>query len=57
VGTWKMVSDNALTISYGNTSEYLIISPCWDKELDRPTLMMSGLSNKGFCTWYKKRPD
>lgn len=57
VGTWKMVSDNALTIHYGNTSEYLIISPCWDKELNRPTLMMSGLSDKGICSWYKKRPS
>lgn len=57
VGTWKMVSDNALTIQYGNTSEYIIVSPGWDKELDHPTIMMSGLSGKGICTWYKKRPN
>jgi len=56
IGTWKMVNDHALTINYGNTSEYLIVSPCWDKELDRPTLIMSGLSDKGICAWYKKRP-
>lgn len=56
VGTWKMVSENSLTINYGNITEYLIVSPCWDKELNRPTLMMSGLSDKGICTWYKKRP-
>lgn len=56
MGTWKMVSDNALTIQYGNTTEYLIASPAWDRELNRTCIILSGLSNKGICTWYKNRP-
>ncbi len=57
IGTWKMVSEYTLTIQYGNITEFIIASPAWDKELERPTLMLSGLSNKGICTWYKKRPS
>ncbi|MCM1386849.1 MAG: arabinan endo-1,5-alpha-L-arabinosidase [Bacillus sp. (in: Bacteria)] len=57
VGTWKMVSEHTLTIQYGTITETVIASPAWDKELERPTLMLSGLSNKGVCTWYKKRPS
>lgn len=57
IGTWKMVSDYTLTIQYGAITEFIIASPAWDKELERPTLMLSGLSSKGICTWYKKRPS
>lgn len=56
IGTWKKTGDYTLSIQYGNTAETITASPAWDKELDRPTLMFSGLSNKGICTWYKKRP-
>lgn len=54
IGTWEKTGDYTLTIRYGNTVETLIASPAWDHELHRPTLMFSGLSNKGICTWYKK---
>lgn len=57
IGTWKMVSKYTLTIQYGTITEFIIASPAWDKELERPTLMLSGLSDKGICTWYKKRPN
>lgn len=57
IGSWEMTGEHTLTIRYGNTTEFIIASPAWDKELDRPTLMLSGLSNKGLCTWYKKRPS
>lgn len=57
IGTWKMASAYTLTIQYGNTIESIIASPAWDKELGQPTIMLSGLSNKGICSWYKKRPD
>lgn len=57
IGKWKMVSEYTLTIQYGNITEFIIASPAWDKELECPTLMLSGLSDKGICTWYKKRPS
>lgn len=54
IGTWKQTDGHTLTLSYGNITETIIVSPAWDHELDRPTLTLSGLSNKGICTWYKK---
>lgn len=56
-GFWSMTGAHTLTIQYGNTTESVIASPAWDRELDRPTLILSGLSDKGICTWYKKRPN
>lgn len=57
IGSWHMTGDHSLIIQYGSTTETVISSPAWDRELDRPTLMLSGLSDKGICTWYKKRPN
>lgn len=57
MGSWKMTGDYTLTLQYGPITETVIASPAWDRELDRPTLILSGLSDKGICTWYKKRPD
>lgn len=57
VGTWEMAGPYTLTLRYGNTTEFLTASPAWDRELERPTLMLSGLSSKGICSWYKKRPN
>lgn len=54
VGTWKQTDSHTFTLSYGNITETLIVSPAWDHELGCPTLMLSGLSSKGICTWYKK---
>ncbi len=56
VGTWEMAGPHTLTLRYGNTTEFLTASPAWDRELERPTLMLSGLSSTGICSWYKKRP-
>lgn len=56
-GFWKMTGPYTLTLQYGNTTESVIASPAWDRELDRPTIMLSGLSDRGVCTWYKKRPS
>lgn len=54
VGSWKQQDSHTLTLSYGNITETITVSPAWDHELDCPTLTFSGLSNKGICTWYKK---
>lgn len=56
MGTWRMADPHTVILQYGNTTERLTASPGWDHELDRPTLLLSGLTNKGICTWYKKRP-
>lgn len=57
IGSWKMTGTHTLTVWYGNTTETIVASTAWDRELDRTTLMLSGLSDKGICTWYKKRPN
>lgn len=57
IGSWNMSGACTLTVQYGNTTESLTASPAWDRELERPTIMLSGLSSKGVCTWYKKRAD
>lgn len=57
IGSWNMSGACTLTVQYGNTTENLIASPAWDRDLDRPTIMLSGLSDRGICTWYKKRPN
>ncbi len=57
IGFWNMSGAYTITVQYGNTTESLIASPAWDRELERPTIMLSGLSDRGICTWYKKRPD
>ncbi len=55
-GTWRMADPHTVILQYGNTTERLTASPGWDHELDRPTLLLSGLTDQGICTWYKKRP-
>ncbi len=55
IGTWKMISENTLTVQYGSITEYLVASPAYDRDEKRPCLMLSGLSDRGICTWYKKR--
>ncbi len=57
LGTWQMTGSYTLTVQYGNTMETLTASPAWDRELNRPTLSLSGLSDRGICSWYKKRPN
>lgn len=57
VGSWYMAGAHSLIMQYGSTTETITASPAWDRELDRPTIMLSGLSDKGICTWYKKRPS
>ena len=56
IGSWHRKDDYSLELQYGNITEQLIASPGWDHELNRPTLLLSGLTNTGICTWYKKRP-
>lgn len=55
IGSWHMSSDHALTLHYGDITEYLIASPGYDRDENRPCLMLSGLSDRGVCTWYKKQ--
>lgn len=56
IGSWQMIGEYTLKLQYGNITEYLIATPGWDHELNRPTLLLSGLTSTGICTWYKKRP-
>lgn len=55
IGTWKKTGPYTLDIQYGPITESITASPAWDHERETPTLMLSGLSDKGICTWYKKQ--
>lgn len=55
-GTWNMKDDFTLETKYGNITEFIIATTGWDWELERPTIILSGLTSTGICTWYKKRP-
>lgn len=54
LGTWEITGENSIRISYGNTHEYLIASPAWDHELNKPTIILTGKTNAGVAIWAKK---
>lgn len=53
-GTWKMIDDTTLTITYGNTVETYIITPIWDYELWNPSIALTGKDQDNTCIWAKK---
>lgn len=55
IGSWHMKDHVTLELQYGNITETVIASPAWDHEREKPTLILSGLTDTGICTWYKKR--
>ena len=52
--TWKMIDEQHICIKYANTEEIYQVSPAWDYELWKPTLILTGKDNKGICLWGKK---
>ncbi|MFG6327850.1 MAG: arabinan endo-1,5-alpha-L-arabinosidase [Lachnospiraceae bacterium] len=51
---WKMVDEYTIALTYANTTETYKVIPCWDYELWKPTLAITGKDDKGICLWGKK---
>jgi arabinan endo-1,5-alpha-L-arabinosidase len=56
-GKWRMIDENKLELVQGGVSESVYVLPAWDHECNRPTLVMTGMNEKGIAIWYKKRMD
>jgi len=52
--TWELEGENTLVVRFANTEEMYQVSPAWDYELWKPTLVITGKDNKGICLWGKK---
>ncbi len=54
VGTWHLVGDQTLIISYGNHEEEHIVMTAWDDQKWKPTIVTTGLNEEGICCWMKQ---
>jgi len=55
IGNWEKVDEHTLEFSYGPIKEYVHIEVGLDAESNKSTVLLSGLTNQGVCTWAKKR--
>lgn len=53
-GTWTRADDFTLIFSYGPIREYVHIEKGLDKDINKTTVLLSGLTDQGICTWAKK---
>ncbi len=54
IGTWERVGECEMKLSYGPITEFVHFEKGLDKEMNRTTVVMCGLTSKGICTWAKK---
>lgn len=55
VGEWKRLDDYTLEFVYGPVREYVHMEVGLDDDNNKTSVLLSGLTNKGICTWAKKR--
>lgn len=55
-GTWKLIDDSTIQLSYGPYTELLQVSPAWDYENWNPTTVFTGYDQNHICVWCKKWP-
>nr|WP_238162457.1 arabinan endo-1,5-alpha-L-arabinosidase [Cohnella sp. AR92] len=58
-GAWTFDGDHTLTLSWDDpngtsTQEKVLLLPAWDWELNRPTIVFTGLDGDGQAVWGKK---
>lgn len=56
-GTWEKLGKNVFRITYGPNVEVFYASPAWDHECNRPTIAITGMSEKGIAFWAKRDGD
>ena len=54
IGTWRRIGDYEMELTYGPIKEFVHFEKGLDKEKNRTTVVMGGLTNQGICTWGKK---
>lgn len=54
-GRWERTGDYTLRLSYGDTTEYIRLEKGVDAESEKTTIILSGISSRGICTWAKKK--
>lgn len=54
VGTWERVDTYTLRLEYGPIKEFVHFEKGLDKEKNKTTVVMGGLTSQGICTWAKK---
>ncbi len=52
---WKLKDPYTFVLNFGPNTEEYKISPAWDYELWKPTIVMTGKDQNGVCVWLKKR--
>ncbi len=55
IGRWEQIDAFTLKFTYGPNEEYVHVEKGLDVEVNRTTVLLSGLSNHGICTWAKKK--
>lgn len=55
VGRWERTGDYELRFEYGDTTEYIHIEKGRSLENEKTTVLLTGLTSTGLCTWGKKR--
>lgn len=54
VGSWKRVDEYSLLLEYGPIQEFVHVEKGLDTDRNRTTVILSGLTSQGICTWAKK---
>jgi len=55
VGTWERVDEFSLALEYGPVKEYVHFEKGLDKERNKTSVVMCGLTSDGICTWATKK--
>lgn len=53
-GNWKRINDFDLELTYGPNTEFVHMEVGLDHESNKTTVLLSGLSSNGICTWAKR---
>ncbi len=54
-GRWKQIDEYTLEFVYGPITEYVHIEKGLDHDLNLTTVLLTGLTDQGICTWGKKQ--
>lgn len=54
VGRWHCLDEYSLEFEYGPIKEFIHVEKGLDVDLNKSTVLLSGLTSQGICTWGKK---
>ena len=56
-GKWEYIGNNMICIIYGPNKEICYAGAVWDHESNKPTVALTGMSEKGIACWAKRIRD